>query len=249
MDNEQRRVEAIKNYLSATSAKWGFLSNLGRLGWFTTHSLGGKGLKPILRSILLAWIGAVALSALALNGTAGADPPDGGKETICHNAGQSGNVVQITVSTNAGTTNPGNGGHLQDKHQDDKDVLVGPGQVGGQGAEVFKDGADCAKKAPPQAPKEPEKKPAAPAPRQPEVKQQAPAPPQVAPQQVAPRQVVPQVAPQQVPPQQIAPPKAGSGGLLEGNATSSQEDVLPWLGLLGGSLLILSGGILARRIS
>jgi outer membrane biosynthesis protein TonB len=215
-------------------------------------------LKPILRTVFLGWIGAVALGAFALNGTAGADPPDGGKETICHNAGQSGNVVQITVSTNAGTTNPGNGGHLQDKHQDDKDVLVGPGQVGGQGAEVFKDGADCAKKqAPPQAAEQPEK-PQAPAPRQPEVKPQAPAPQQVvpqqvapqqvAPQQVAPRQVVPQqVAPQQVAPQQVIPPKAGSGGLLEDNATSSQQGVLPWLGLLGGSLLILGGGVLARR--
>jgi hypothetical protein len=198
-------------------------------------------LKPILRSLFLGWIGAVALGALALNGTAGAEPGDGGKETICHNAGQSGNVVQITVSTNAGTTNPGNGGHLQDKHQDDKDVLVGPGQVGGQGAEVFKDGADCAEKqAPPQAPQQPEK-------------QQAPAPQQVAPQQVAPQQVAPQpvapqpVAPQQVAPQQVVPPKAGSGGLLDGNATSSQEGVLPWLGLLGGSLLILGGGVLARR--
>jgi hypothetical protein len=200
-------------------------------------------LKPILRSLFLGWIGTLALGAFALSGTAGADPPDGGKETICHNAGQSGNVVQITVSTNAGTTNPGNGGHLQDKHQDDKDVLVGPGQVGGQGAEVFKDGADCAKKqAPPQAPQQPEK-PQAPAPRQPDVKPQAPAPQQVAPQQVAPRQV----APQQVAPQQVVPPKAGSGGLLDGNATSSQEGVLPWLGLLGGSLLILGGGVLARR--
>jgi hypothetical protein len=195
--------------------------------------------KLILCSLFL--VGAVALGAFALNGTAGAEPGD--KETICHNAGQSGNVVQITVSTNAGTTNPGNGGHLQDKHQDDKDVLVGPGQVGGPGAEVFKDGADCAKKqAPPQAPQQPEK-PQAPAPQQPDVKQQAPAPQQVAPQQVAPRQV----APQQVAPQQVVPPKAGSGGLLEGNATSSQEDILPWLGLLGGSLLVLGGGALARR--
>jgi outer membrane biosynthesis protein TonB len=223
-------------------------------------------LNLILRSLFLGSIGAVALGAFALNGTAGAEP--GGKETICHNAGQSGNVVQITVSTNAGTTNPGNGGHLQDKHQDDKDVLVGPGQVGGPGAEVFKDGADCAKKqAPPQAPEQPEK-PQAPAPQQPDVKQQAPAPQQVAPQQVAPQQVAPQqvapqqvapqqvapqqaapprVAPQQVGPQQIAPPKAGSGGLLEGNATSGQEGALPWLGLLGASLLALGGGVLARR--
>jgi outer membrane biosynthesis protein TonB len=204
-------------------------------------------LKLILRSLFLGWIGVVALGALALSGTAGAEPGD--KETICHNAGQSGNVVQITVSTNAGTTNPGGGGHLQDKHQEDKDVLVGPGQVGGPGAEVFKDGADCAKKAaPPQAPQQPEKpqaptrqpdvKPQAPAPRQPDMKQQAPPAQQVAPQQVA---------PQQVAPRQVVPPQAGSGGLLEGNATSSGEGVLPWLSLLGGSLLILGGGVLARR--
>jgi hypothetical protein len=206
--------------------------------------------KLILCSLFLGGIGAMAVGALALSGTAGAEPGD--KETICHNAGQSGNVVQITVSTNAGTTNPGNGGHLQDKHQDDKDVLVGPGQVGGQGAEVFKDGADCAKKqAPPQVPQEPEKKPQAPVPQQVAPQQVAPqqvAPQQVAPQQVAPQQVAPrQVAPQQVAPQQVVPPKAGSGGLLEGNANSSQEDILPWLGLLGGSLLVLGGGALARR--
>jgi hypothetical protein len=199
-------------------------------------------LKLILRTVFLGWIGAVALGALALSGTAGAEPGD--KETICHNAGQSGNVVQITVSTNAGTTNPGNGGHLQDKHQEDKDVLVGPGQVGGPGAEVFKDGADCAKQqAPPKAPQQPDMKQQPPAPRQPDMKQQAPPSQQVAPQQAAPRQV----APQQAAPQQVVPPKAGSGGLLEGNATSSEEGVLPWLSLLGGSLLILGGSVLARR--
>src|SRR5215208_3498305 len=92
-------------------------------------------------SAVLAALVVGGLSMLALTRPASADPPV--KDTVCHVAGQSGNTIQITVSGNAATNNPGNGGHLQNKHQDGDDQFVARGQVGGPGAEVMRDSSSC----------------------------------------------------------------------------------------------------------